>query len=426
MKFFVICFGMLAWFGTKAQIPEAIYSPKIKTAQLFAYGNQGGFPVLRLNSSDQLELHFDDLYAGVKNYSYTFQLCNADWTPAMLNSMDYIRGFSQTRISNYRVSSIAYTRYTHYQAIVPDRNCVPTRSGNYILKVFADGDTSKLLFTKRMLVLDEKAAITAQIQQPYNGLLFRTHQKIQFRVALSEQFNVPNPIQQINVAILQNDQWATAATKLRPSFFSRNTLDYNTENDAVFPGGKEWRWVDLRSFRFQSQRVANVVYNNKSTEIFIRPDVSRAGQQFNLYQDANGKYGISVTENINPLWQSDYANVHFSYVPPGNSPYPDKDVYIFGQLTNYELNDSTKMVYNAEKGVYETTLFLKQGYYDYMYLTKDRNNRNQTPSFDATEGNLWETENNYLILVYYRALGGRVDELVGLARVNSLRDRRGL
>ena len=124
----------------------------------------------------------------------------------MLNQLDYIRGFSQIRVSNYRVASIAYTRYTHYQAVVPDRNCIPTRSGNYILKVFADGDTSKLLFTKRMLVVDEKAAITAQVQQPYNGVLFRTHQKIQFRVALNEQFNIPNPIQQISVAILHNDR----------------------------------------------------------------------------------------------------------------------------------------------------------------------------------------------------------------------------
>lgn len=70
----------------EAQIPEAVFNDRIASVQLHALGNQLGYPVLRLNSGDQLELHFDDLDGGVRNYSYTYQLCNADWTPAMLGS----------------------------------------------------------------------------------------------------------------------------------------------------------------------------------------------------------------------------------------------------------------------------------------------------------------------------------------------------
>lgn len=408
-----------------AQIPEAIFAPNIKTAQLHPYGNQLGYPVIKLNSGDQLELHFDDLDANVRNYSYTYQLCNADWTPAVLSHFDYIRGFSQVRLTTYRVSSVAFTRYTHYQALLPDRNCAPSRSGNYILKVFANGDTSKLLFTKRMLVVEEKASVSSQVQQPYNGLFFRTHQKIQFRVNLNEQLDIVNPHQQVKVAILQNDRWNDAAVNLRPTFFSRKVLEYNTENDAVFPAGKEWRWLDLRSLRFQSDRIADATYTNKSTEIFVRPDIDRSEQRFNFYRDANGRYSITVTESINPFWQGDYATVHFNFVPPNNNPFPDKDVYIIGQLSNYDLRPEMKMVYNSTKGVYEHSLFLKQGYYDYMYVTIDKNDKNRQPSFTNTEGNLWETENDYMILVYYRPLAGRSDELISIGRVNSLTGRRG-
>ena len=46
------------------------------------------------------------------------------------------------------------------------------------------------------------------------------------------------------------------------------------------------------------------------------------------------------------------------------------------------------------------------------------------PSFDFTEGNTIETENDYTILVYYRVLGGRADQLVGLYRLNSLNGRQ--
>jgi hypothetical protein len=421
-KIFAFLFLLFA-LTSRAQIPEVTLSPTVKSVQLFPVGNQLGYPLIRLGAIEALELNFDDLDANVRNYSYTFQLCNADWTPAILSHFDFIKGFSQVRISNYHISSVALTRYTHYQAMLPDRNCVPSRSGNYILKVFQDGDTSKLIFTKKMLVVEEKSVIAAQVQQPYNGLYFRTHQKIQFKVNLNQTLDVVNAQQQIKVAILQNNRWDNAITKLRPTFFSRTTLDYNTENDALFPAGKEWRWLDMRSLRFQSDRIADAQYSNKGTAIFVRPDADRTGQKFNFYRDANGMYSLQSTENINPYFQSDYATVHFYFVPAGNRPFPGKNVFIIGELSNYSLTDTAKMKYNPEKGVYETSLFLKQGYYDYMYVTIDNDDPKRQASFAETEGNLWETENDYLILVYYRALGGRADELVGFTRVNSLKER---
>jgi Domain of unknown function (DUF5103) len=407
-----------------AQIPDAVYASNIKSVQLYPSGNQLGYPIMNLNGGS-LELHFDDLEANVKNYSYTFQLCNSDWTPSMLSQFDFIQGFSQQRITTYRLSSIAFTRYTHYQAMLPDRNCMPTKSGNYILKVFINSDTSRLIFTKRFLVLSEKASVAAQIQQPFNGQIFRTHQKVQFKVNLNEQLNVVNHLQQIKVVILQNYRWDNAITDIRPTFFARNTLEYNTENDAVFPAGKEWRWVDLRSFRLQSDRVERANYSNKSTEIFIKPDADRSGQRFNFFRDANGFYTIETTESINPFWQADYATVHFTYVPPSNTAFNNRDIFITGKLTNYNLNDSAKMIFSREKGVYERTLFLKQGYYDYAYVTVDQFDKKRAPSFEFTEGNYWETENSYTILVYYRPLAGRSDELVAIGQVNSLTGRQG-
>ncbi|MFM9910858.1 MAG: DUF5103 domain-containing protein, partial [Chitinophagaceae bacterium] len=375
MKIAITGFFLSMLSSLHAQLPEAVYSTRIKSAQLYPYGNQLGLPVIRLNSGEQLELHFDDLDGGVRNYAYTFQLCNADWTVAMLSQFDFMKGYSQIRLNTYRVSSIAYTKYTHYQASLPDRNCVPSRSGNYILKVFRDGDTSKLIISKRMLVVDDKAITVAQIQQPFNGQIFRTHQKIQLKVNLNEQLNIVNHLQQLKVVILQNNRWDNAITDLRPSFFSRNQLEFNTENDCIFPSGKEWRWLDLRSFRLQSDRVATANYSTTATEVFVKPDMDRSAQRFNFFRDNNGMYIIECIESLNPLWQADYATVNFNFVPPNNKMLIGKDVFLFGQLTNYNLNEEVKMVYNADKGVYETSLFLKQGYYDYCYVTIDKNTK---------------------------------------------------
>src|SRR5882672_661929 len=188
-----------------AQEPDWVYVSNIKTPQLFLYGNQMEYPVIRLGSNDKLELHYDDLDADVKNYFYTYQLCNADWTPAILSQFDYIRGFSQVRISLYHFSSIALTKYTHYQAIVPDVNCVPTRSGNYLLKIFLDGDTSKIAFTRRFLIVEEGASIAAQNLQPFNPQISYTHQKIQFTVNTGK-LNLTNAFQQVKSVLLQNNR----------------------------------------------------------------------------------------------------------------------------------------------------------------------------------------------------------------------------
>src|SRR5271170_2547015 len=134
-KLLFFCFLIIALSGF-AQTPDSIYLPSIKTPQLYVKGNQLAYPVMRLNGNDQLELSFDDLDNDVKNYSYTYQLCNADWTPAVLSQFDFIKGFSQANINNYRLSSYALTRYTHYVAIIPDPNCIPVHSGNFVLKVF--------------------------------------------------------------------------------------------------------------------------------------------------------------------------------------------------------------------------------------------------------------------------------------------------
>jgi hypothetical protein len=273
-------------------------------------------------------------------------------------------------------------------------------------------------------VAENVLPVGAQILQPFNGQYFRTHQKIQFTVNTAK-LNLVNAMQQINVCILQNNRWDNYLHNIKPTFMRPGSLEFNTEEDALFPAGREWRWLDLRSFRLQSDRVANADYSNRKTDITVVPDLDRSQQRFVYYKDFNGMYFNEVLDGVNPLWQADYATVHFSYIPPGKMPYSGKDLYLFGELTGYGALPAAKMVFNAETGRYETSLFLKQGYYDYAYVTSEQSAPALTASFSLTEGNFWETENAYTILVYYRALGDRADKLVGITSINSFVSRSG-
>lgn len=418
----ILLFGWLVvWLlPAQAQLPDRIYQPNIHAVKLFKAGDMYSYPVLALNSGDQLELHFDDLDADVKNYYYTFQLCNADWTPANLQSFDYIRGFQSTRISTYRNSSISFTRYTHYQATFPDRSSVPTRSGNYLLKVFRNNDTSDLFFTRRFLVVENKVAIAAQVRQPFQSQLYLTDQRVQVTVnTASARINTMSP-QDLKVVVVQNNSWPTAALVDRPTIYRGNYYEYS-DDATSFPSGREWRWLDLRSLRLMSDRMQQLVDTGNRTDVYVKPDAERQQQVYVYYRDLNGIYTIENMDGNNPYWQSDYAYVHFTFVPPGRQAYPGRDVYLYGELTSYQADDGSRMEFNAEKGAYEKTLFLKQGYYNYSYIMLDamKAGRNRF-SFANTEGNYTNTENNYTVLVYFRPFGARADELIGYAQVNSL------
>ncbi|HMK05769.1 MAG TPA: DUF5103 domain-containing protein [Ferruginibacter sp.] len=404
-----------------AQEPDAIYKPNIQSVRFHMYGDQYALPIYNINSGDQLELHFDDMESNVKSYYYSFQLCDYNWVPVDISSFLYMKGFTQQRIATYRYSSIALTRYTHYQAILPDRGTTITMSGNYLLKVYLDGDPAKLAFTRRLFVLEQKASIKAQVVQPYAPQLSRTHQKIQFSANING-LNSFSAAQQVKVVLLQNNRWDNALKDISPTFVRGNTLEYNTENNGIFPGGKEWRWLDLRSFRLQSDRVEKADYKKNSTDMFLFPDADRSAQKYVYFRDLNGMYLVETYEMINPYQQGDYATVHFNLVAPNGTAYADKDIYLAGQLTNYEFSNKTKMVFNSEKGVYETSLFLKQGYYNYTYIAVDKNDPSQRTEL---EGNYWETENSYTILMYYRSFTDRADQLIGVGKINSRSDRPG-
>ena len=415
-----VSFIILINYTAVAQInPEAVYAANIHSVRFHPYGDQQSLAIYKLNSGEKLELHFDDVETRVKSYYYTYQLCDYNWQPVNLSPFDFIKGFTQQRISDYRFSSIAYKRYIHYQAILPDANSMPTKSGNYLLKVFLDGDTSKLIFTRALLVLDSKATISAQVVQTFIPDTYKTHQHVKFTVNL-QGINSSNASQQIKIIMLQNNRWNLAQGNVLPTFVRNNALEYSNENTFVFPGGKEWRWLDLRSFSLLSERVDSA--NVKRTDIYVKPDADRIAQRYIYYADLDGKYLVTTFESINPYLQGDYANIHFKFVPPNKTAFPDKDIYLMGQLTGYRLNESTKMHFNDENGVYENTQYLKQGYYNYGYTMVDK--KDPSKRMD-TDGDYWETENIYTILVYYKSFSDQSDQLIGISNINTRSDRPG-
>jgi hypothetical protein len=137
------------------------------------------------------------------------------------------------------------------------------------------------------------------------------------------------------VVVLQNYVWPNALYLTRPTIYRGNYFEYSDEASTAMPAGKEWRWIDLRSLRLMSERMQRLEKNQRSTEVIVKPDGERKSQPYVYYRDLNGLYTIESRDNNNPFWQSDYASVHFSFFPPGNQPYNDRALYLFGEMTQY-------------------------------------------------------------------------------------------
>jgi hypothetical protein len=412
--------GVNTWLS--AQSPDRVFSNKIRSVKIFRVGDPASYPILYLNANEQLELHFDDMDGDVKFYYYSLQLCNADWRPANLPPFDYWRGFLSNRIGTYRLSNLVQTRYTHYQAVFPERNSGPTRGGNYLLRVYLNDDTNRVVFTRRILVVNKKVTVGGTVLQAFRGEYFQTHQRVLATVnTQGSNLQTLSP-QDLKLTLLQNYNWPTAQTLDRPTIYRSNYYEYAEEETTRFPAGKEWRWVDLRSFRLRSERVSRIVDSDTSRriDVYVTPDEDRGRQVYLFYRDLNGLFLTENRDNPNPWWQSDYAWVHFTYIPPGYKPLAGKRIYLQGELCGYGTEPAHEMKFNDSLGVYQGKLYLKQGFYNYRYAAvPDPNPQPLPPSASPIEGDFWGTENHYLLLLYFRPFGARADELIGSTELRS-------
>lgn len=399
---------------------DKILDPNIQTVLVFPKGKPLALPVIGLNTQEELLIQFDDLAAQYQQYYFTIELMDIHWQPVALNPFDYIRGLTQNNIRDYTISSIAQQSYYHYSFSFPTAACRPTKSGNYLMKVYKQGRGNELVFTKRFFVIEQDVPIAASIQEPFDGTISKSHQKIQ--VALDvKKINFLQP-ERLQVAVLQNTRFNDLLISNAPSFIRGNQIEYNADRDFVFPAGKEARWLDLQNLRFKTDRIAQIQSLGNGTNILLKPDQSRTTIPYYTFKDLNGQFIISNSESIRNEDQNDYAHVLFTYLPKDGIPYQDKSLYLAGALTGNQLDSNARMQWNYTKGQYEKWLQLKQGYYSYNYILRADQSPNPMHDFMWTEGDHWETENSYTIFVYYRVAGSRYDQIIGFSSLNSIQN----
>ena len=389
------------------------YDDKVATVILQKnIGIYDPLPLLNLGSTESLKLSFDMLDPQNEFLNYSIIHCNRNWMPSDFQPMDYVNGNTMGEITDYKFSTNTYQTYTHYSLNFPTEEMTLTKSGNYILKVFRNFDEEDILLTRRFMVVDIQTKISSTIKSATVPEFRFSHQEVDFSVNYLG-FDIPNPFLDVNVTILQNNSWNNAITNLKPQFVNNNELSFNYENENLFPGTNEFRFFDIRSLRFFSNNVIKK-YIDSVQNVVLRPEESKAYLNYVRWIDYNGKRDIFNSDGMNLVEDGDYALVHFNF--KSNNLEDMGEIFVYGELTDWQLKDEFKMTYSPELNMYTCPVLLKQSYYNYHFILRDKDGK---IDYSFTEGNHQETENDYTILVYHKNVFYGYDEIIGLGSRNS-------
>lgn len=395
-----------------------IYLPHIKTVLCYNSKKEQSIPVIMLNSLETINFSFDDLLGGTKNYWYTIEHCTSDWQTSKISTLDYLTGFDNDRIINYRYSSNTTRKYTHYELTLPNTQVQPKISGNYVLKVYLDGDKNQPVISQRFYVLDNQLAVAAEVTNSMQVADRNSKQKINF--SINHAFAIPNPYQDLKAVVMQNFNSNTIIINTKPSFIRPNQLVYNDLNTNDFSGNNEFRKFDTRSLRFKGDNVKDIYRDNGSVNVMLFQDAPRNTGAFADQYDENGNFFVRNTEGRDDKTEAEYMSVLFTLNAP--APSANGSAYVIGRFNNFTLNKENKLLYDAGRKQFYANIIIKQGLYDYEYAWFDNNTK--TLESQAFEGSFFQTENSYQIFVYYRRPGARWETLVGYTNLsNKVTDR---
>jgi hypothetical protein len=392
------------------------YKEDIKTVIIHKKGWELSFPIIQLGTTEKIQLQFDEIGTSINDYSFSIIHCNANWQQSELVPIEYIEGFEEVNVTNYSFSQNTLVNYVNYTVEFPNEDFQITKSGNYIIKVYERGNPENIILTKRFYVIEKLVGILAQVDRlnvkAENGL----NQRI--NIELNCDYEIENPQETILLKVQKNNGLTKDFGNIKPSFVDENKLKYQAIAELAFAGGNEFRHFDIKNFKFISDRLLAVDKKPEINHVYLRDDENRTEQEYNYKPDINGKRTVKLEKTDNSNLMADYCFVHFQLKAP--IPLQSGDYYIYGALTDWDFTETAKLEYDFKKESFVGQLYLKQGYYNYQYYfkSKDKLFDNEEATYE-NEGNFFQTENEYHILVYYKDYRSAYQKLVGYEMINS-------
>lgn len=398
---------------SKIQLTDKVYVDGINSVTLINSDYKLSDPVITLGSGS-LQLLFDDLEEDSRYLKYTIIHCTHDWQLSDMSPIEYIDGFAEDLIEDYNYSFNTIQHYMQYELRFPTRNLKPSKSGNYILFVYDDTPDNPILTRRFMVIENDQVGITGKVDASSVVADRFTKQEVDFTVSTGS-YIIRNPGFTLHATIKQNGRWDNAIYGLtyRSGFPGEFRFDYD-DGSNTFSGGSEFRTFDIRTLRTNGDRIVGINFAHRRNQAYVLEDEARP---YGAYESRSTMNGGCIYRNIDMpnKCSEDYVYTHFTL--KSNFPFTDGDVYVFGQLTDWQIKPEAKLTYNEQYKFWETDFPIKQGIYNYQYVYVPYG----TNKIDATyiEGSHYETNNLYTIFVYFREEGSSYDKLIGIKHLKA-------
>lgn len=395
-----------------------LLAPHLHSLRLTVNGNAEQFPVIRLDGTDQLEVSFDDLTHAYRRYTYSITHCDWQGNPTdELFESDYVDAVAESEvIDDYQPSINTSVQYLHYRFTLPNGHMRPLLSGNYLLTVFADNDEGepepvvKTYFGVVDTQVGIEATCTTNTEVDWN----ESHQQLSLKLNMAGLV-LRDAESEVKTIVMQNRRYDTAVCGAAPTAQSGNTLLWEHDRRLLFKAGNEYRKMEMLSTRYPGMHGESMRWFEPYFHYTLQPDAPRRNYLYD--EDRDGCWFVRASGAAEADHEADYVLTHFTL---DMLPQTGRKVYIDGNWTHPDLRERYLMHYNHDTQCYEAALLLKLGYYNYQYLCVDSDcpDRLQTAPI---EGDFYQTENEYNVLVYYRSTAGRYWQLVGCRTLRTAR-----
>jgi hypothetical protein len=394
-----------------AQVEKEVAPPyNVKTIS-FVQSNQNVIPIFKLGEGFQLQ--FDDLFGNEADYYYEITHCDYNWNPTDIPKSEYLKGFDNQRISDYTNSFNTLQIYSHYRLAIPNQYTQLLISGNYILKIL--NENKEVVFSRKFILYEDLVTVPTQVKRARTVSNLDTKHNLEFTIK-SSTITFQNPLKNVKVVLLQNGQLNDAITNIVPQYTIGNDLIYKYDTQTQFWAGNEYLYFENKDIRAANNNVARVDSNNEIYSSYLYTNNARTNFPYSVTQDVNGNFVVKNINATNSEIEADYAWAYFSLSAPTFRM--NKDIYITGMFNNYNTTPEYKMDYNEKTNRYEKAILIKQGFTSFQYTVAD--SKGIIDHENAIDGNFYQTENDYSIMVYYRENTNRYDRVIGKGTANSI------
>ena len=405
------------WMGVCAQTHTHVFNEQIRTLRVerrvleLADGIVDGS-----DPENTLHISFDEMSHDVHFYTYSVQMLSSE-----LLSGEYLKGFTTRDITEYEHSINTSREYTHYWFEFPNEDMAITKSGNYRLTVYEDGNTENRVAEVDFCVVEPIVKIASKVRSHTDIEFNGRYQQVDIDVDLQDAAINYQP-SEFRVVVTQNNRQDNAVVLTQPTFMEPKRLRYINNKALIFEGGNEYHHFDAFSCFYAGYGIDRVYHEMGDYHVSLFPTEITKGQYIHEF-DSDGRFVVNAERTADSDTEAEYMWVYWTL--PADKPWFDGALYIGGELFHNELNLRNRMQYDAEARCYWLTALVKQGGYDYQYWFVEKKPQPSTANpqpkttTQRVDGSYWQTENEYAVYLYWRPFGERYERLIGVQNQKS-------